>query len=52
MEGDGNKVAKLGAEELKECEDVVSHLALDIGGLSYKDRLLLVAQVMIRKVAF
>ncbi|KAL6547330.1 Pantothenate kinase 1 [Orobanche minor] len=32
MEGDGNKVAKLGAEELKECEDVVSHLALDIGG--------------------
>ncbi|KAL6562645.1 Pantothenate kinase 1 [Orobanche gracilis] len=32
MEGDGNKVAKLGAEESKECEDVVSHLALDIGG--------------------
>ncbi|KAK6117926.1 hypothetical protein DH2020_048331 [Rehmannia glutinosa] len=32
MEGDGIKVAKLGEKEYKECEDQVSHLALDIGG--------------------
>lgn len=42
MEGDGIEVAKLGGKELKQCEDDVSYLALDIGGNRLKIALLFV----------